>query len=240
MKRLILLILLFTYTGTTAQQVQVEISHVVGALPMQLKTTTYHNAAGDTFNITLFRYYLSNFLLTDATGKTVSADKAYFLVSEDSAASKQLLLQQLPAGKYTQLSFVIGVDSVLNFSGPQSGSLDPMYGMFWTWNSGYIMAKLEGYSPSSRLPNHMIQFHIGGYRAPHVTQRMVTLLLAKPLEISAGNTPKISLQADAATWFNGDYKVSFRQIPGFMSPGMPADRIADNYQHMFTVQAIVN
>jgi hypothetical protein len=239
MNRLLLLIFLFTYTGTAAQQVQLDISHVVGGAPMQLKTTTYHNAAGDTFNITLFRYYLSNFSFSDATGKTVVADKAYFLVSEDSARSKQLLLQNCSAGTYTHLSFMIGVDSVLNFSGPQSGALDPMYGMFWTWNSGYIMAKLEGFSPSSRLPNHMIQFHIGGYRTPHVTQRTVTLALPAPLEISNRTTAKIRLQADAATWFDGAYKVSFRQMAGFMTPGMPADRIADNYQHMFTVREIV-
>lgn len=240
MKRLLSLIFLFIYTGTAAQQVQLDINHVVGGLPMQLKTATYNNAAGDTFNITLFKYYLSNFSFSDATGKTVAAEKGYFLVSEDSIPSRKLLLQHCPEGRYTQLNFMIGVDSVLNFSGPQSGALDPMYGMFWTWNSGYIMAKLEGNSPSSRLPNQMIQFHIGGYRAPHVTQRMVTLTLPEPLVIQHGKKPHVSLEADAATWFDGVYKFSFRQLAGFMSPGTAADRIADNYQHMFSVKKIVN
>lgn len=240
MKCLLPLIFLFTYTGTAAQQVQLNISHVVGKAAMQLKTTTYNNTAGDTFNITLFKYYLSNFSFSDATGKTVAAEKAYFLVSEDNAGSKKLLLQQCPEGSYTRLTFMIGVDSVLNFSGPQSGALDPMYGMFWTWNSGYIMAKLEGNSPSSRLPDHLIQFHIGGYRAPHVTQRMVTLTLPEPLVVRSPNTSQVLLQADAATWFDGAYKVSFRQLAGFMAPGTPADRIADNYQHMFSVKNIVN
>ncbi|MBW8683950.1 MbnP family protein [Chitinophaga rhizophila] len=240
MNRLLILILLFTCTGTAAQQVRLDISHVVGNMPMQLKVTEYHNAAGDTFTITVFRYYLSNFTLSDATGKAVNAEKAYFLVSEDSTRSKQLLLKNCPAGKYTRLSFMIGVDSVLNFSGPQSGALDPMYGMFWTWNSGYIMAKLEGFSPSSRLPNHMIQFHIGGYRAPHVTQRLVTLELPTPVTVSARHTPQVSLEADAATWFDGLHKISFRQTAGFMAPGTIADRIADNYQHMFTVKEVIH
>lgn len=240
MNRLFLLIFLFTCTGTAAQQVQLEIGHEVGGRPMQLKTAIYTNAAGDTFNITLFKYYLSNFSLTDTEGRKIALAPGYFLVSEDSTASKKVLLQQCPEGKYTQLSFVIGVDSVLNFSGPQSGALDPLYGMFWTWNSGYIMAKLEGTSPSSRLPNQMLQFHIGGYRAPHVTQRTVTLTLPSPLVTGPQHKPLVTLQADAMTWFNGPYKVSFRQMAGFMTPGTPADRIADNYKHMFSVKKIVN
>ncbi len=240
MNRLLLLIFLFTYTGTAAQQVRLEISHTVGGQLMQLQNADYTNAAGDTFNITLFKYYLSNFSLTDNNGRTVALMPGYFLVSEDSAASKRILLQQCPEGTYTALSFMIGVDSVLNFSGPQSGALDPLHGMFWTWNSGYIMAKLEGTSPSSRLPNHMLQFHIGGYRAPHVTQRLVTLSLPSLLMIGPQGLPEIELQADAMTWFNGAYPVSFRQMAGFMTPGTPADRIADNYQHMFSVKKMVN
>lgn len=240
MSRLLLLIFLFTCTDTAAQQLRLEISHVVAGQPMQLQTAMYNNAAGDTFSISLFKYYLSNFSLITADGKKTVLPPAYFLVSEDSAASKQLLLPQCPEGEYTQLSFMIGVDSVLNFSGPQSGALDPLYGMFWTWNSGYIMAKLEGTSPSSRLPNHLLQFHIGGYRAPHVTTRMVTLTLPSPLMTGSNHKPLISLQADAMTWFNGANQINFRQMPGFMTPGTSADRIADNYQHMFSVKKITN
>jgi len=240
MNRLLLLIFLLLPTGTAAQQVQLEISHIVAGLPMQLQTASYTNAAGDTFNITLFRYYLSNFSLTAADGRKIALPPAYFLVSEDSAASKKMLLPPCPEGEYTQLSFMIGVDSVLNFSGPQNGALDPLYGMFWTWNSGYIMAKLEGTSPSSHLPNHMLQFHIGGYRAPHVTQRMITLTLPSPLLTGPRYKPRITLQADAMAWFNGPNQVNFRQLPGFMTPGTAADRIADNYQHMFSVKKIVN
>lgn len=240
MNRLLILLCLFIHMGATAQQLRLEISHMVGGQPMQLQNAMYNNAAGDTFNITLFKYYLSNFSLISADGKKAVLPPACFLVNERIDSSRQLLLPQCPEGEYTQLCFMIGVDSVLNFSGPQSGALDPQYGMFWTWNSGYIMAKLEGTSPSSRLPGQLLQFHIGGYRAPHVTQRMVTLHLPSPLTIRVAHTPKIQLQADAMTWFDGVNKISFREMPGFMSPGTPADRIADNYQHMFSVKSVIN
>jgi hypothetical protein len=209
----LLLFLIFPLKGVQAQTLQLK--HVVNGIPMILGNN-YLNTAGDTFSISIFRYYLSNISLDD-----VKIPGCY-LVSEDSAASKVI---PLPKGHFKRMSFMIGIDSLLNCSGAQDGALDPLYGMFWTWNSGYIMAKLEGISPSSALPGHKIEFHIGGYRAPHMTQRMVTLDLS-------GNED-IILVADAAAWFKG---ISFRQLAGFMTPGTPADRIADNYQHMFSIQ----
>jgi hypothetical protein len=192
-----------------------QLKHVVNGSPMILGNN-YLNAAGDTFSISMFKYYISNISLDD-----VQVPGCY-LVSEDSAASKVI---PLPKGHFKRLSFMIGVDSLLNCSGAQGGALDPIYGMFWTWNTGYIMAKLEGTSPSSVLPGHRIEFHIGGYRAPHMVQRIISLDLPA--------SESFTLVADAATWFKG---ISFHQLAGFMTPGTAADRIADNYQYMFSIQ----
>ena len=37
----------------------------------------------------------------------------------------------------------LGVDSLRNVTGVQTGALDPAMDMYWTWNTGYVMAKLE-------------------------------------------------------------------------------------------------
>jgi hypothetical protein len=212
MKWSLLFFCLFVFIRTEAQTLQLK--HVVNGSPMTLGKN-YLNAAGDTFSISVFKYYLSNITLDSVPVP------GCFLVNEDSAASKVI---PLPTGHFKRLSFTIGIDSLLNCSGAQEGALDPLYGMFWTWNSGYIMAKLEGISPSSALPGHRLEFHIGGYRAPHMTQRKVSL------DLPAGN---FTLVADAAAWFKD---ISFRQVAGFMTPGTTADHIADNYQHMFSIQ----
>ena len=44
--------------------------------------------------------------------------------------------------------------------------LDPMNGMYWTWQSGYINVKLEGKSNRCQTRNHIFQYHIGGYTLP--------------------------------------------------------------------------
>jgi hypothetical protein len=43
----------------------------------------------------------------------------------------------------------------------------------------------------------------------------------------------IRVTADIYTLLND---ISFHQLAGFMTPGTAADRIADNYQHMFSVK----
>jgi hypothetical protein len=220
-----------------AGSLQLSFTNTVKGEPLVLRQQHYTNAAGESFNITAFKYYLSNFTLTTAGGETVQAHEAYFLVSEDSAASKSITLEQLPEGDYKSISFLIGVDSARNVSGAQTGALDPVYGMFWTWNSGYIMAKLEGTSPVSPAPQQLVQFHIGGFKAPHNALRRVELAFPRQLAITSGSPPLLHLQADAYTWFDQPNRISFRETPAIHTPIEAASRVADNYQHMFSIKA---
>lgn len=226
MNRLLLFLCLFTCKTAVSQTVSFIFTHEVNHLPVR-PGMAYQTPLGDTFTITRFKYYLSNFSFTNASGEVVKLAPEYFLIGSDST----ITMAGLPLGRYKAVSFMIGVDSIMNCTGAQTGALDPIHGMFWTWNSGYIMAKLEGTSPASQLPGHMIQFHIGGYRGAHQAQRIVKLEV--PFEVIEGNTPAIHLVADAATWFTG---IRVAEMPGIMSPCTAADRIADNYSHMFSIK----
>ena len=71
--------------------------------------------------------------------------------------------------------FLLGVDSLTNVSGAFGGDLDPIKGMYWAWNSGYINLKLEGTSPGSPYPSHGFELHLGGYLPPNATAQRVVL-----------------------------------------------------------------
>ena len=71
----------------------------------------------------------------------------------------------------------LGVDKKHNTSGANSGDLDPVNGMFWSWQSGYINFKIEGVSPSCDTRKNKFQFHIGGYQTPHQTKRQLSFKL---------------------------------------------------------------
>jgi MbnP len=216
---------------------QLSFSNLVNGQPMALRTTNYVNAAGETFNITMFKYYVSSFSLTTTSGQEVALTPQYFLVNEENDSTKRITLQKLPAGTYRSITFLLGVDSASNNSGAQTGALDPVNGMFWTWNSGYVMAKLEGSSPVSTMPANLIEFHIGGFKGANNALRMVQLSFPSPIELGQNGHADFKVTADAYTWFDQPNRISFQQLASCTSPGAQAAAIADNYKSMFTIKA---
>jgi hypothetical protein len=128
-------------TSTTGI-LKIEFEHVFDTISFALNTKTFVTPNNDSVSFTKFKYYISNVKLLRADGTTYNENESYHLIDEETAASKTISINNVPFGSYTGISFMIGVDSTRNVSGSQTGALDPALGMFWTWNSGYIMAKL--------------------------------------------------------------------------------------------------
>ena len=191
-----------------------------------LPEQTYSLNSTDTLVVNRFKYYISNIQFTNTEGKTIIPENQYFLV--DIANEKSLSIQlNIPEGKYTGIRFLLGVDSIRNVSGVQTGALDPLHGMFWTWNSGYIMAKLEGTANSSTIAGKQFTYHIGGFRGQQNTTRLIQL------QTTVFNS-SLTIVADAAKWLNG---INISKEPVCHSPGVLALRFADNYSKMFSIAA---
>lgn len=223
-------------TGT----VQFRYTPVVGDQPLVLGTKTYANAAGDSFNVVMHKYFVSNFSLIDSAGKETALPKAYFLVDADSL--RTVSISGVSGGQYTKLSFLIGVDSARNVSGAQDGDLNPAgraRGMFWDWNTGYITAKMEGTSPQSTDPaGHSLVYHIGTYSGKFSALRRVTLDLPKTLTVQRGTNPTLQVQSDLKAWFNGTPPISFSQGSTVMEGNATSKKIADNYATAYKVVRI--
>ncbi len=76
---------------------------------------------------------------------------------------------------YSHIEFDLGVDSLTNVSGAMEGPLDPMNGMYWTWQSGYINFKLEGTAANCPTRKNEFTFHLGGYQAPYAGKQRISL-----------------------------------------------------------------
>ena len=144
--------------------------------------------------------------------------------------------------RYNRISFTIGVDSARNVSGAQTGALDPLNGMFWTWNSGYVMAKLEGKSSVSSLVNNKMEYHIGGFRGDSSVLRKPVLLFpyGKYLDISPGSKASMTITANVNAWFSNPHELKIANTPSCTTPGQMAVAISENYSKMFTVTTITN
>lgn len=198
------------------------------------------NAAGDSFRVSKFNYYVSNVVLVRENGSTFVHPESYFVVRHPK--TRVFTIKNVPDGRYTALRFLVGVDSARNCSGAQTGGLDLSLNgdMFWSWNSGYIFMKLEGISPSVEAANKAFTFHIGGFRGADKTQRQVEIpLTASPLSISGSNT-RIKLVADVGSVFSGPHSVTLKDFYYQMQPGPGARILADNYHDMFSLESVSN
>ncbi|TDH27921.1 hypothetical protein EXU57_05495 [Segetibacter sp. 3557_3] len=214
--------------------------NVAGKTVMQ-PGTTYQNSFGEPYTVSMFKYYISNIKLQAQSGNWANVDGVYHLVDEADSSSKSFEIN-VPEGVYTRISFIIGVDSIRNVSGTQAGDLDPLKGMFWTWNTGYVMAKLEGTSPLSTAPNQNLTLHAGGFRTGENTIRQASPAFppGSVITVRSDKVSEVFLEADANSWFTGPHQLRIADHPVCTNAGELAVKFADNYRYMFKIVAINN
>ncbi|GAB3950425.1 hypothetical protein GCM10028805_28440 [Spirosoma harenae] len=232
-------------------KMRIAFDNVVGASDLKLNASTYQNAVGESFTITKFNYFVSNIRLRKEDGSEfiVPQDSSYFLVQEEKPASQTITLSNIPAGNYTGLTFMVGVDSTRSLAdiSLRTGVLDPGLndGMYWDWNSGYIFMKMEGISSvAPATQNNTFFYHIGGFGGGYNGKktinnlRAVTLsFAAKSANIQPDKTPSVRIVTDALKVFNGPTKLSIAQNSSVMFDAYSTN-IADNYAQMFSYDQI--
>jgi len=210
----------------------IHFNNYVGNTSLKLDSTTYHNELGQAYTISKFKYYISSICLQKQNGEKYTSN-TYFLINEEDVDSKQIVLTDIPAGEYSTLSFTIGVDSLHNCSGAQTGALDPINGMFWLWNTGYVFVKMEGKSPASTSPGNLLEFHIGGYKEPYNCIRTVKLNLQNGLILS-DKPIQLNIKADLSELFKAPTVVDFSKLSSVTDFHHSID-IANNYKDMFSI-----
>jgi hypothetical protein len=177
----------------------------------------------DWIQITTLRFYISD-LTIYSDGKVWNDPNKFHLIDLEDSIS--LLVHGIPE-KVDSLSFEIGIDSLTNVSGILEGPLDPINGMYWAWNSGYINFKLEGKSSRTKTANQQFEYHIGGYLPP-----FQTLHNKKIAQESFPDKIIIALELDS---FLNEFNLSL--IHTVMIPGKKARDISQILPSLFTVSS---
>jgi hypothetical protein len=195
----------------------------------------YQNPFGETFEISRFRFYVGKIEgIHKDTARKMNVS-SYRLIDFSDSSSTYI---SLPAttGTYNGIQFLLGVDSTDQNRGAQTGVLDPIRGMFWTWNTGYVTFKIEGYSPESGQPAHMIAYHIGGYHYPFSTVWKIKLDATneEPFIITGNNKVTIEVSIELDQLFDGTHPLRIKEISACTSPGDLARKISENFIGSFT------
>lgn len=200
----------------------------------------YVNRIGEDYKVSTFKFYISNISLLQETPNPVARKTDGFYLIDAANPASQVIDVALNNTPFTRIMFQVGIDSALNVSGAQTGALDPLNGMFWTWNSGYIMAKLEGSSSLSQGLNNSFTYHIGGFREGEKTQRDIILTLPSQQEWALERTSitEAVIDVDIDQWFRSTHDLPISSVAENMSPGPLSVKYADNYANLFTLLAL--
>ncbi|MBX2940466.1 MAG: hypothetical protein KF880_10385 [Ferruginibacter sp.] len=222
-------------TGQTHGTLKFTLIHTANGKPVELNTTTYNTPNGEEYTIKKLRYYFSNFKFPG--NPTLEDADNYQLI--DQARSTSFSIPVLP-GKYTHIEWLLGIDSLRHCSGAQEGALDPMNDMFWTWNTGYVVFKLDGTSTSSTADRNRIEHHIGGFRFGQNVSTPLSFELPndRPLEITAGKTTEITLHLNLDRYWKSKETILIARESVCTVPDALARKIASNFPYLFEIEDI--
>ena len=187
-----------------------------------MENTWYVSSLNDSIQFTKIKFYLTDFQLKSRDSEIQTIENSNFLIDVFKPKTLEMYLNAANFNAGDELSFNLGVSSDMNTSGALSGALDPSNGMFWSWQSGYINFKIEGVSPSCDTRKNKFQFHIGGYKEPHNTQRRLTFTLDK-------QTTQLNLNLEM--FFDANKLAVSNQV---MIPGKKANELATEFSNTLT------
>ena len=184
------------------------------------------NGAGigsDSLHITSLRFYISEFMIMQDGYAAVNVTKRAHLVDALDPEKTTLKLGFPSLSGASSLCFTLGLDSTMNTSGISRGDLDPVEGMYWTWQSGFIHFKIEGKCNLPAAGETAFEYHLGGYRTPYATSARLCFRTEKPRR-----EWKIAFDLDRFL----DVEL-LTESPKLMSPGPEALRLFTKAKNAF-------
>lgn len=179
-------------------------------------TPHYTNLAGNRFNVVGFKHYICDVVLRRENG-TKFESNALVLVNVEDPSSRQLVVSDIPSGRYESISFLIGVDDARNADGKLTSLED--FNMSWppSLGGGYHNVKLEGYyEPSDGAALIGYGVHLGKMRhedePDHFHNHNTEILLQHADLAIDGERWRAEIEMDLNQWFQDPVLFDFRDV----------------------------
>lgn len=221
MKTFILLQLLCGVMADDTQRIR--FSPVLSSTTILMDKPYYCASINDSITFSRIAFYISNIRYTDETGNTIADSLDVRLLDTENPESFSF---PIPAKlKINEIQFMLGIDSATQEKGVSGGDLDPVNGMYWTWQSGYIHAKIEGTSSVFPSRKNEFQYHLGGYSHPWST--------LQPIRLKTENQEEIIIQINLDFFF---HIINPAEESAVMQPGRKAQLLSYQLAQCFQVK----
>ncbi|SFW59970.1 MbnP family protein [Cellulophaga fucicola] len=210
------------------------------------------NTNGEALTVTRFNYIVSNIVLIDEDGMeyTYPKENSYFIISEDSndalADNTSIVLNDVPAGKYTAIKFGVGVDKEKYDQG-LSGAGDfwdaaQEYDMTWSWAAGYKYINFEGTYTSATITDEAYKVHLGraSDEVTNYTETTINVPSGSAIIVNEDMAPEVHVTTDASALLTASEAVSLEAYGNAIMGGEGAVKVATNVPLVFAVDHVHN
>jgi len=221
----LIILLLFSATEALAKEsktITVTIIPLWGKEKLSLNKI-YYELNSAKINIKTLKFYITAFKTLKKDKPVYSEKNSFHLI--DLANKKSLTWDLIKGGKnqFDEINFQLGVDSLTNESGARGGDLDPTKGMYWTWQSGYINFKMEGFLHENGKKTNF-NYHLGGYQNSFNSIQTISL--------KAKHTKVIQIGFDIKAFIN---KINIKASPKVMSPSVKSVELSNFISKCFRI-----
>lgn len=217
---------------------QLSFEHEVAGQDLVMFTQWYDCAAGHKFQVHRLKYYLSNFNFQKSDGTAFQTGLVQYIDLED-PSTLNLLLQEVPEGEYTGMSFIIGLDEFTNVNGGLPNTITNI-NMEWPLpgDQGYHYMKFEGRYDSlgmGSIKNFNLHTGATGGNQNYV---QVQLQFDNSINVNSG-TWNIHLMMDLNEWLQNPHVYDFETFGPMIMANQDAQQILkENGADVFSVKAI--
>lgn len=181
----------------------------------------------DTVSFQKLKYYVSNVAFTNVSGGVHKVSNSYHLIDASTGTIASLVFDSVPSNEYVSVSFIIGVDSLKNVSGAQSGDLSPSKEMFWNWNTGYRFITVEGKQIKAAGDTAFV-YHIGGFSGDKNALQHKSAAFSNGINANPNATPSVHFNVNiAGLWSNNSSLATTKKVH---MPGSMAVQFSKNFR----------
>ncbi|MDX2001895.1 MAG: MbnP family protein [Chitinophagales bacterium] len=205
----------------------------------------YYDIEGYRYNVATFKYYLSKLSLIKEDGSLYEVkDIALIDYEGNNLGDIETVMGEVPVGNYSGIKVWFGVDSVLNFKGPNdypnSHPLSVAQQTYWDWNTNYRFMILEGICDTilndtmSIPPTSYFTYHPG--TMPLYKE---VVFPARAIAISKDNRYDYNVKLDVnKIFYSTQDTITMHKRPVTHTVGAfdLAEEISENFTHAFSVQ----
>lgn len=227
MNRIILFFLLstisFSAISQDARNVSITFFPEMNGEIIVLNKEIHIISSNEKLNVTKLKFYVSHLsFYKDEQLVWQDNELAHLMDAENDMNIKFTIKKNI---QFNKIKFGLGIDSVTNVSGALEGDMDPLKGMYWTWQSGYVNFKMEGTSTAIRSESQRFEYHLGGYSAENNTYNTI--------DLTVGNSETINIAIDFHKFLSDFNVVTHHNV---MSPGKVAVDLSKILASCFSIR----